>query len=118
MKIFIILLALFSSVASGGTLVCGGKVDKLGLHATDKLMLKLTSMNTAVFICSPNKLWEVSGATYKTSPETCRTIISFLMHAKTTGLDMGSVYFDGDDVPANCNSWESWKNANIRHFLY
>lgn len=121
MKIVKLVLALiaFSSVDShAGTIQCNGTVEKIGMHASDKLMLKLSSMNQAVFICKPNSEWSVSGTEYTTSPETCNALLSMLMHAKATGAQMGDVWFDGDDVPATCSSWESWKSANIRHFLY
>lgn len=118
MKNVILTLALLPSLAFSGTLTCTGTVDKIGLHASDNLMLKLSSMNKAVFICNPSATWQVSGTNYSTSPDTCKAIMSMLMHAKATGADMGSVWFDGDDVPLSCNSWESWRSANIRHFLY
>lgn len=111
-------LFLFSTLCFGGTIQCSGTVEKLGLHAPDKLMLKLSSMNRAVFICSPSYNWEVAGTTYTTSAETCKSMLSMLMHAKATNAEMGNVWFDGDSVPASCDSWESWKLANIRFFLY
>ena len=33
-----------------------------------------------------------------------------------SGKRLASVWFDGDQVPATCNSWGTWENANIRHF--
>ncbi|MCW8998358.1 MAG: hypothetical protein OQK04_06545 [Kangiellaceae bacterium] len=75
-------------------------------------------MNTSVFICNPGENWTVSGASYQTSAEMCKTMVSMLMHAKSTKADMGSVYFDGDDVPADCNSWGNWKAASVRFFLF
>lgn len=115
--LLLLFLALpFSCVAA--TLTCTGTVEKLGLHAPDKIMLKLSSMNTAVFICDPSANWSVSGTSYTTSAETCKTMLSMLMHAKSMGSEMGSVWFDGDDVPSNCTEWESWQEANVRAFLY
>ncbi|NRF32773.1 hypothetical protein [Vibrio coralliilyticus] len=118
MKKIILLLSILSSSAYAATIQCAGTVDKIGLHASDKILLKLSSMNQAVFICSPNADWTVTGTNYKTSAETCNSLLSMLMHAKSTKAQMGSIWFDGDDVPASCSEWESWKKANIRYFLY
>ncbi|MBW3532989.1 MULTISPECIES: hypothetical protein [Shewanella] len=115
-----IILALFilTTYSHAATIQCGGTVEKVGLHAPDGIMLKLSSMNNAVFICNPNSEWSVSGTPYITSAETCKSMLSMLMHAKATQADMGSVWFDGDDVPATCSTWEAWKHTNVRYFLY
>jgi hypothetical protein len=113
-----IFLLLFSTICYGSTLQCSGTVDKLGLHASDKIMLKLSTMNRAVFICSPSYDWEVAGTNYKTSSETCKSMLSMLMHAKATNAQMGNVWFDGDNVPESCDEWSSWKTANVRYFIY
>ncbi|NOU49183.1 hypothetical protein HG263_01270 [Pseudoalteromonas sp. JBTF-M23] len=118
MKKFLLLLLIMSPPVLSGTIKCTGTVEKLGLHSSNKIMLKLSSMNQAVFICQPNQEWSVPGTNYKTSPEMCNSLLSMLMHAKSTNAQMGSVWFDGDDVPTSCNGWESWKTANIRYFLY
>lgn len=118
MKSFILLLALSSLPVFAGTIQCSGTVDKIGIHSSNKILLKLSSMNKAVFICSPSSEWRVSGTSYTTSPDMCNSLLSMLMHAKSTKADMGHVWFDGDDVPANCSEWGSWKTANIRYFMY
>jgi len=118
MKKILLALSLFSSSAFAGTLACTGTVEQIGLHAPDKIMLRLSSMNTAVFICSTKNNWSVAGTSYQTGVETCNAIWSMLMHAKSTKAEMGKVWFDGEDVPTDCNQWETWKAANIRHFLY
>lgn len=118
MRSFVLLLLVLSSASNAATIQCTGTVKKIGLHANDRIMLQLSSMNQPVFICSPNAEWEVSGTGYKTSAETCKSMLSMLMHAKATNADMGNVWFDGDDVPASCNGWESWQNANVRYFTY
>ena len=110
--------SVFSSASFAGTKTCTGTVEKVGLHAPDKLMLKLSSMNKPVFICSPEYKWTVAGTSYTTSAETCKMMFSMLMHAKSTQANMGSVWFDGDDVPTDCSSWGSWKRANVRYFTY
>ena len=114
MRSFLFFLLLFPLSSLAATLQCTGTVEKLGLHAPNRIMLKLSSMNTAVFICNPNSNWSVPGTSYTTSAETCKTI----MHAKSIDSQMGSVWFDGDSVPASCSDWGSWQNANVRFFLY
>jgi hypothetical protein len=102
--------------ADAATLVCSGKVDILSYHADDQLMLKLDSMNVAVFFCSPERKWTVPGTGYATGPETCKMLYSTFMAAKMADQPIFSMYFDGDQVPASCNDWASWKSANIRHY--
>ncbi|KLN66542.1 hypothetical protein [Vibrio sp. VPAP30] len=118
MKNILIILWLISTTTLAGELQCSGTVERLGLHANDRIMLKLSNMNRAVFICSPNSNWTPPGAGYQTSAETCKSMLSMLMHAKSTSTVIGSLWFDGDDVPNNCASWGDWKSANVRYFLY
>jgi len=118
MKYLISILVFLSATAFAGTLQCTGTVEKLGLHSNDRILLKLSSMNNAVFICNPNANWSVPGTGYQTSPETCMAMLSMLMHAKATESEMGQVWFDGDNVPSSCNSWQSWQSVNVRYFLY
>ena len=61
MRLIVFLFFICAGNTFAGALYCGGKVEKLGLHASDQIMLKLSSMNQAVFICSPNKKWTVVG---------------------------------------------------------
>ncbi|MBL1292880.1 MAG: hypothetical protein COB61_003310 [Thiotrichales bacterium] len=118
MKKLIILLYFMSFSVTAGTLTCAGTVEQIGLHATDSLMVRLSSMNAAVFVCNPNTNWVVTGTPYQTGAETCKTMMSMFMMAKATGKSVGTVWFDGDDVPQDCSSWGAWKKANVRHFLY
>jgi len=53
-KLVVTLMAFVSVYSHAGTIQCNGTVEKIGLHASNKLMLKLSSMNKAVFICSPD----------------------------------------------------------------
>lgn len=99
-----------------GTVVCEGTVDTLAYHANNKLMIKLSSMNRPVFFCSPDSEWTVAGTDYKTGPQSCQTLYSTFLAAQMAGKTLKNVYFDGDQVPASCNEWASWANANIRYF--
>ena len=117
-KATLVPLALIANITFAGTIQCTGTVEKVGLHAPDKLMLKVSSMNQGVFICSPEYKWTVAGTSYTTGAETCKAMLSMFMHAKSTQADMGRIWFDGDDVPTDCSSWGSWKRANVRYFTY
>lgn len=111
-------LAVFSLPAHAAELQCSGKVLQVNMHAPDRLMLQLDSMNAPVFICTPNANWIVPGTTYTTSGEMCRTLAAIFLAAKLQDRAFGVVYFDGADVPATCNGWTWWKNANVRYFSW
>ena len=110
--------SLFSVTATGGTVVCSGKVQTLSYHVNNKLMIRLDSMNKAVFFCSPDSEWSVSGTPYVTGPNTCQTLYSTFLAAKISGKRISSVYFDGDQTPESCNGWGNWKSANVRYFEF
>ncbi|MEN3157330.1 hypothetical protein ABC502_02985 [Alkalimonas sp. NCh-2] len=110
------LLLMTSCSVTAGTIVCEGEVEVLGYHATDKMMIKLSSMNVPVHFCSPDREWSVSGTSYKTGPKTCQTLYSTFLAAKISGKTIYNVWFDGDEVPTSCDAWDSWANTNIRHF--
>lgn len=103
-----------------GTVVCAGTVEYLGYHSGigNGLMLKLSSMNTSVFICDPDDTWTVSGTPYTTRPNACKAMWAALMAAKAAGTSFGGIYFDGDDAPADCSTWGNWKRANVRYYVY
>jgi len=114
--LFALLITGYPLVASANTIVCQGKVERLAYHANNRLMIKLESMNQPVFFCSPDSEWVVTGTSHKTGPETCKTMYSTFLAAQMSGKTISSMYFDGDDVPASCSEWGTWKVANIRHF--
>jgi hypothetical protein len=110
---------LISGVASAGNIMCAGTVELLSYHSPDTFMVRLSSMDMPVFFCKPNATFTVPGAGgYSTSAETCRALVATFIAARESGRSFGGIWFDGDDVPATCNAWGSWKSANIRHFLY
>jgi len=116
-KLLVSMLMACSLSAHSAALICSGTVEVLSYHANNKLMIKLSNMNTAVSFCSPDSEWVVSGTPYKTGPQTCQTLYSTFLAAKLAGKSVSNVYFDGDQVPASCNSWSNWSVANIRHFV-
>jgi len=106
------------SNAFAGTVVCGGTVDSLSYHASNKLRIRLSSMNQLVLFCDTDAEWVVPGASHVTSPGACNAMYSTFLSAKLSGASITNMYFDGDDVPTACNAWGSWKTANIRHYVY
>jgi len=110
--------ALLSANSMAGTVVCSGHVQTLSYHANNKLMIKLDTMNEAVFFCSPESEWSVSGTVYVTGAETCKVLYSTFLAAKMSGRPVNGMYFDGDQVPASCDAWTRWSAANIRYFHF
>jgi hypothetical protein len=112
---------IFSTPAFAGTLTCAGTVEKVAYHSDvgpGRLMLKLSSMNTPVFICSPDAEWVVSGTPYKTPPATCKAMYATFLAARMSGAVINYVHFDGDAVPPSCDAWGNWQYANVRYFAY
>ena len=109
-------VCLCSMSAHGGTVVCDGKVVTLAYHASNTLRIKLDSMNDSVFFCNPDSEWSVAGTTYVTGPNTCKTMYSTFLAAKMADKPLSNVYFDGVQVPASCDGWGNWSNANIRYY--
>ena len=106
------------SSAMAGTVVCSGTVEALSYHASGTFMIRLSSMNIPVFFCRPDSEFSVSGTTYTTPPETCKTLYATFLAARESGRTISGMYFDGDDVPTTCDTWGPWKSANIRYFVY
>lgn len=106
------------SGARAGELTCSGTVEAISFHANNTFMVRLSSMNTAVFFCNPDTTFTVAGTSYTTGPETCKALIAMFLTARETGKTIQSLYFDGASVPATCNGWGNWASANIRHFSY
>lgn len=112
----VILMNLVSAHAA--TLVCGGTIVTLAYHSPNRIMLRLSSMDNAVFFCNTDTEWSVAGTTYTTAPRACGALYSSFLSAKMSGLTVNSMYFDGNEVPATCDSWGKWKSANIRYFNF
>ena len=114
----VLIAALLAFPAHAGTVVCTGTVEDISFYADDRFMIRLSNMNTPVFFCNPAAEWVVSGTHYRTSAETCKVLYSTFLTARVSGIEIRSLHFDGDDVPATCDSWGSWKYASIRHFRF
>ena len=116
--IAISLLSVVTSNVSAAELVCSGTVEEVSYHANDQMMVRLSSMNNAVFVCNTEIPWSVTGTGYVTGPKTCAALYSTFLAAKLSGKPITSMYFDGADVPATCNGWGAWMKANIRHYRF
>ncbi|SNB46510.1 hypothetical protein SAMN06269301_1977 [Geobacter sp. DSM 9736] len=115
--LLVVLLAVPASYAEA--VVCGGTVQTLAYHQPGKLLLRLSSMNTPVYICSTDADWVVPGSLAgSTSPAACKAIYATLLAAKTSGAPIPDMYFDGDQLPANCISFAPWSEANVRYFSF
>ncbi|SMF24230.1 hypothetical protein SAMN02745866_01570 [Alteromonadaceae bacterium Bs31] len=114
-KSLTVLLILLSVPASAATLTCKGKVTVIAYHSPDRFMVQLESMNTPVFFCNPEARFSVSGTHYETGPESCKMLYSSLLAAQAQGKYIDYIHFDGDDVPAKCSDWETWRSSNIRY---
>jgi hypothetical protein len=104
--------------AQAGTVVCGGTITYLAFHAPNTFMIQMSSMNTPVFFCNPEATFSVTGTTYTTGPNTCKTLYASFLAVKASGGSIAGIYFDGDDTPATCDAWGAWKSANIRYFAF
>src|SRR5262245_3551307 len=104
--------------ASATTVVCSGTVITLSYHANGQMMIRLSSMNVPVFFCTPDTTWTAAGEGQTTAPETCKAMYATFLAARMSGIPVNNVYFDGSAVPATCDAWSSWSNANIRHYLF
>jgi hypothetical protein len=111
------LAALVASNAPAATVVCEGTVEQVAFHANGNLMLRLSSMNTPVFFCSPDADWNVAGAGNVTAPGSCKAMYATFLAARLSRTPIAGIYFDGDAVPASCTSWPGWTRANIRYFV-
>jgi len=115
----LMLLGVFVSNVHAGSLVCSGNVDMLAYHQGAGLLVKLSSMNEHVFICSTDNEWIVPGSLAgNTSPAACKTLYSTFLLARTTGTPIKNMVFDGNAVPAACNSFAPWTSVNVRYYYY
>lgn len=118
-KAVVLAVSMFStSLTQAATLTCAGKIKQVNYHSPDSFMLQLDSMDAPVFFCKPNATWTVTGTTYSTTAESCRTLIGIFLTAKAQDKALAVIYFDGDEVPTSCSAWGSWKSANVRYFAW
>lgn len=107
---------LCSAPAFSGSITCSGTVTKIAYHTNNSIMLMLSSMNTPVFVCNTDAVHTAAGTSFQTGINMCKALIAVFLKAQATGTTLNSVLFDGDSVPATCNSWAPWQSAVIRYF--
>jgi hypothetical protein len=103
------------SAANAGTVVCEGTVQELTLHQPGLVGLRLSSMSAPIFICRIDAEQSVPGAA-PTSAANCKAMYASLLAAKLSGTVVHSAYFDGDQVPASCNTAQPWTYVSLRYF--
>jgi hypothetical protein len=89
---------------------CNGTIDVLGVHGTDRVILKLSGMNKVVQICHLNN---TIGSTYPITPEQCRMAYSTLMTAYSLGKTI-NVWFDNVQTGTSCSTFKAWEIATAR----
>jgi hypothetical protein len=89
---------------------CTGTVTTIGVHGTNRVMLRLSGMNTNVQICD---LGQTVGTTYPNTPDQCKTDYATLMAAYLTGQTM-NVWFDNVQTGTNCGNFAAWELAVAR----
>lgn len=113
------LLAAVAASANAGNVVCNGLVEALAYHQPGNLMLRLSSMNLPVFICSTDVVWSPAGSLAgSTSPAARKTLYATFLAAKLARTPINNLYLDGDQVPASCTAFEAWATVNVRYFDY
>lgn len=108
-------LALLAATASQIALAtdginCTGIVSTIGIHGTNRVMLRLSSMNTVVQICD---LGQSVGTTYPNTPDQCKADYATLVTAYALGTNI-SVWFDNVQTGTNCGNFAPWELAVAR----
>jgi hypothetical protein len=112
---FAVFLIAFGIVpAHAATIVCAGTVAVLAYHSDGYVMLRLSSMNTEVIVCSLNQTWNFGG--FLTSPAACKTMHASFLAARLSGTPVNSVYFDAPVVPASCTGFTYMEYVSVRYF--
>lgn len=114
-----VVMAALAWDCNAATLVCNGTVDMVGYHNPGILVVKLSSMNTVVSVCSTDSAWTVSpGVGYSTTIQACKTLYTALLTAKATNAPVQAMYFDGDSLPVSCAAWPAWSSAQVRYYVF
>ena len=109
----------FSQSVLAGSLVCSGTVEDIAYHSNNKLMVRLSSMNYGVFICDLSTDWVITGAEGRiTAPETCQSILSMLLTARSTNQQINRLHLDGDTVPETCGEFTPWSSVFLRYLHF
>lgn len=111
-NLLLFFIGLFFHIGAQATnaISCEGTISTIGVHDTDRVILRLSSMNTTVQICH---LSQTIGSTYPITPDQCKLAYSTLLVAASTGKTI-NVYFDNVKTGNNCITFEPWEIATAR----
>jgi hypothetical protein len=98
------------SVSATDGISCTGTVTTIGVHGTNRIMLRLSGMNTVVQICD---LGQTVGTTYPNTPDQCKADYAALVAASLAGQTM-NVWFDNVQTGTNCSNFAAWELAVAR----
>jgi hypothetical protein len=91
-------------------IICNGTIATLGVHGTDRVMLRLSSMNAPVQICHLNS---TIGNTYPITAEQCKVAYSTLLTAYSLGKTI-KIWFDNVETGTSCTTFKAWEVATAR----
>lgn len=96
---------------AGGDFFCTGTVETIGIHSPDKVILRLSGMNTSVVICNLN---QTLGTVYPVSPQQCKAAYATLLLISTLRKQT-TVWFDNTTTGTNCSNFAPWEMATARY---
>jgi hypothetical protein len=91
-------------------IICSGTIATIGVHGTNRVMLRLTGMNTVVQICN---LEQTMGTTAPISATQCKAAYATLLTAYTIGKTL-TIYFDNVATGTSCTTFAPWEAAPAR----
>jgi hypothetical protein len=100
------------------TVVCSGTVEQIAYYNPGLIMVRLSSMNNPVFICSTDAPFTEPNAGYATTVQACKVLYAGLLTAKTTNSPIQAMYFDAATVPSTCATWPAWAYAQVRYYVH
>jgi hypothetical protein len=107
-----LILVLFSHIAQAATdaIQCSGKVEQIAVYSSDTIVMRLSSMNYPVTICS---LSSTVGSTMPVPPSQCKAAYAALMLAMAQDKT-ASVWLDNVVNGTNCQNFSRLEMATIR----
>jgi len=104
------LLVIASASRATDGITCSGTIATIGVHGTDRVMLRLSGMNTVVQICNLN---QTIGSTFPITAEQCKAAYSALLTAYAMGQAL-NVFFDNVQTGTSCSTFAAWEVATAR----
>jgi len=118
-----LLAASATTPAFAGTVVCAGTVTELtytmeGGSFDPIVLLRLSSMNTPVKVCSLSQNWTIG--VFTTTPTACKALYGAMLAARLSGNAVNDVYFDfSGSSPSTCTGWSytpTQQQASVRNY--